>query len=128
MGPVIVILILVAGIYLLLIRPQQRRSRSHSAMQSSIAVGDEVITAGGLHGVVEEASESELRLEIAPEVVVTVDRRAVAAVAVQEPAEPDEDEDDEAEEAEGAENGENPEGEPAAVHTESERKPDSGAS
>jgi len=128
MGPVVVILILVAGIYLLLIRPQQRRSRSHSAMQSSIAVGDEVITAGGMHGVVEEAGASELRLEIAPEVVVTVDRRAIAAVAVSEPAEPDEDEDEEPDRAEGAENGEKPDEEPAPVHTESERKSDSGAS
>jgi preprotein translocase subunit YajC len=50
-------------------------------MQDSVGVDDEIITAGGLHGVVRELDDHEVRLEIAPGVVVTVDRRAVAAVA-----------------------------------------------
>jgi len=120
MGPVIVIAILLAGGYLLLIRPSQRRSRSHAAMQDGIETGDEVITAGGIHGLVKEAGESELRLEIAPDVIVTVDRRAVAAVAeFEEPEEPDEDEEPE----------EEPEEEPQEpVHTESEHDSDLGTS
>jgi preprotein translocase subunit YajC len=51
-------------------------------MQDDVVVGDEIITAGGMHAVVKEAGESELRIEIAPGIVVTLDRRAVAAVAV----------------------------------------------
>ncbi len=50
-------------------------------MQDSIKVGDEIGTAGGMHGTVRELGEEELRLEIAPGVLVTLDRRAVAAVA-----------------------------------------------
>jgi preprotein translocase subunit YajC len=50
-------------------------------MQDSLELGDEVITAGGLHGVVREVDDAELKIEIAPGVVVTLDRRAVAAVA-----------------------------------------------
>jgi preprotein translocase subunit YajC len=50
-------------------------------MQDDVVEGDEIITAGGLHAIVREAGEQELRIEIAPEVVVTLDRRAVAAVA-----------------------------------------------
>jgi preprotein translocase subunit YajC len=50
-------------------------------MQDDIAPGNEIITAGGLHGIVREAGEAELRIEISPGVVVTLDRRAVAAVA-----------------------------------------------
>jgi preprotein translocase subunit YajC len=62
-------------------------------MQDDIVEGDEIITAGGMHAIVREAGETELRIEIAPGVVVTLDRRAVAAVAqdVDEPAD-DEDE------------------------------------
>jgi preprotein translocase subunit YajC len=74
----IVILIAVWGLFVV---PARRRQRSHSAMQDSIELGDEIITAGGLHGTVEELGDSELRVEIAPGVVVTLDRRAVAAVA-----------------------------------------------
>jgi preprotein translocase subunit YajC len=50
-------------------------------MQDDIVEGDEIITAGGMHAIVREAGETELRIEIAPGVVVTLDRRAVAAVA-----------------------------------------------
>ena len=60
-------------------------------MQDSIAVGDEIITAGGLHGTVEEFEDETVQVEIAPGVVVTLDRRAVAAVAreVEVEVEPD---------------------------------------
>jgi preprotein translocase subunit YajC len=81
MGPVIGIAILLALGWLFLVLPSRRRQRSHQAMQDEIEVGDEIITAGGIHGVVREAGEDELRLEIAPGTVVTLDRRAVAAVA-----------------------------------------------
>jgi preprotein translocase subunit YajC len=81
MGYLIVIVILVAAGYFLLAVPARRRQRAHAAMQDDIAVGDEIITAGGMHAIVKEAKEDELRIEIAPGVVVTLDRRAVAAVA-----------------------------------------------
>jgi preprotein translocase subunit YajC len=74
----IVILIAVWGLFVV---PARRRRRSHEAMQDSIDVGDEIITAGGLHGTVRELDDSQVRVEIAPGVVVTLDRRAVAAVA-----------------------------------------------
>jgi preprotein translocase subunit YajC len=80
----IVIVVIVGFAWFLLALPQRRRSRAHMAMQDAIDVGDEVITAGGLHAVVRELGETELRIEIAPSVLVTLDRRAVAAVAEQE--------------------------------------------
>ena len=52
-------------------------------MQEAIEAGDEIITAGGLHGRVIEDEGETIRLEIAPGVVATLDRRAVAAVATE---------------------------------------------
>jgi preprotein translocase subunit YajC len=76
------ILILILGaVWVAFVLPTRRRQRAHSSMQDSVEVDDEVITAGGLHGTVKEIGESEIQLEIAPGVVVTLDRRAVAAVA-----------------------------------------------
>ena len=57
-------------------------------MQDTLHVGDEVITAGGIRGYVRQLDEEVLKLEIAPEVVVRLDRRAVAAL-VQEEDEPE---------------------------------------
>jgi len=85
MSPLIVIVIIAGFVWFLLALPARRRSRAHVAMQDAIAVGDEVITAGGLHAVVRELGETELRIEIAPAILVTLDRRAVAAVAQEEP-------------------------------------------
>ena len=90
MATVIVIAIVLALGWFLLAVPQRRRSRMHAAMQDSIKIGDEIITAGGIHAVVRELGESELRVEIAPNVVATLDRRAVAAVAEEIQDTPDE--------------------------------------
>jgi preprotein translocase subunit YajC len=64
-------------------------------MQDSVDLGDDVITAGGLHGRVTALEEETVRVEIAPSVVVTLDRRAIAAVATEVEAEPAEVEDPE---------------------------------
>jgi preprotein translocase subunit YajC len=83
-GFLIIIVILGLG-YVLLMLPARRRRNSHAAMQDSVGVGDDVVTAGGLHGHIQEVDDEAgtVRLEIAPDVVVTLDRRAVAAVAVE---------------------------------------------
>ena len=61
-------------------------------MQDSVEAGDEIITAGGLHGTVKEIDDETAKVEIAPNVVVTLDRRAIAAVATEIEVEPGEDE------------------------------------
>jgi preprotein translocase YajC subunit len=59
-------------------------------MQDTLRVGDEVITAGGIRGYVRQLDEEVLEVEIAPEVVVRLDRRAVAAIVQEEDDDPDE--------------------------------------
>ena len=81
MGGFLILVLVLAAAWVLLVIPSRRRRRSHSAMQDSVDVGDEIITAGGLHGIVREIGEETLQIEIAPGVVGTLDRRAVAAVA-----------------------------------------------
>jgi preprotein translocase subunit YajC len=86
-GAFVVVLILLAALwffFLMPIRRQQRnRTQAHLAMQDSLEVGDEIITAGGLHATVRELGDDQLQVEIAPGVVATLDRRAVAAVATE---------------------------------------------
>jgi len=80
-GGFLILVLILGAAWLLFIVPARRRRRSHSAMQDSVGLGDEIITAGGMHGVVREIDDETLKVEIAPDVVVTLDRRAVAAVA-----------------------------------------------
>jgi preprotein translocase subunit YajC len=88
------ILILLGAAWVLLMIPARRRRGQHEAMQDSVEAGDEVITAGGIHGTVKEIEDGTARVEIAPGVVVTLDRRAIAAVATEIEVEPGEDEHD----------------------------------
>ena len=80
-GGFLLVVLVLGAIWFFLVVPSRRRQRSHSEMQDTVGVGDEIITAGGLHAVVLEDDGDELRVEIAPGVVATLDRRAVAAVA-----------------------------------------------
>ena len=83
MNGLLIIIILVGAVWMLLLVPARRRRAQHEAMQDSVEAGDEIITAGGLHGTVKEIDESTAKVEIAPNVVVTLDRRAIAAVATE---------------------------------------------
>ena len=83
------IVALFALLWLFVLRPQRRRSTEQLQMQDTLRVGDEVITAGGIRGYVRQLDEEVLKVEIAPEVVVRLDRRAVAALVQEQDDDPD---------------------------------------
>jgi len=66
--------------YFLLIRPQAKRAKEHKAMVAALAVGDEVVTAGGILGKVTETGDQFLTVEFAEGVRVKVQRHTVSAV------------------------------------------------
>jgi preprotein translocase subunit YajC len=84
-----VIVALFVLLWLFVLRPQRRRSTEQLQMQDTLRVGDEVITAGGIRGYVRQLDAEVLKVEIAPEVVVRLDRRAVAALVQEEDDDPD---------------------------------------
>ncbi len=88
MGPLIVIVALFALTWFLLIRPQRQRQVAQANLIANLAVGDEVLTAGGFFGHIEAIGEDDLTVRIAPGTNVRVDKRAIARVI------PEEDEED----------------------------------
>lgn len=66
--------------YFLLIRPQQRRARAQRDLISSVEVGDEIMTAGGILGTVTAMDDDDelLTVEIAPGTRIRVVKRAVS--------------------------------------------------
>ncbi len=71
-----------AIMYFLMIRPQQKQKREREALLTSIKTGDEVITNGGLFGVVKGFGDDNQRvkLQIAANVQVDVARGSIASV------------------------------------------------
>lgn len=76
-GLVFTVLILVMA-YMVLIRPQQRRLKQHQNLVSSIGVGDEVVTIGGLFGIVHHLDDTTVTLEVAPQVRIKLSRQAIS--------------------------------------------------
>jgi preprotein translocase subunit YajC len=58
--------------YFLLIRPQQRRMKMHQEMIGAVKRNDVVVTSGGLIGKVTKVEETEVEVELAPNVRVRV--------------------------------------------------------
>lgn len=75
--PMIVIFV---AFYFLLIRPQQKRQKAHTALVSALSTGDEVVTAGGILGKVIAVSEHYATLMIADNVEIKVQKSTVSAV------------------------------------------------
>jgi preprotein translocase subunit YajC len=76
---IIYLVILAAAFFFLIVLPQRRRMAAHQALMASLVVGDEIVTSGGLHGTIRSLDTSTAAVELAPGVVVTVARGAIAA-------------------------------------------------
>lgn len=66
--------------YFLIWRPQSKRAKEHRALIESIAVGDEVMTNGGLLGKVAKVDEHYVSLQVADNVTLKMQKASVAAV------------------------------------------------
>ncbi len=71
------LVIMFAIFYFLLIRPQQKRAKQHKELVQSLKAGDEVVTAGGIHGKVVTVQDMIITLEIASNVRVKVNRSSI---------------------------------------------------
>jgi preprotein translocase subunit YajC len=100
-GLILIYIILFIGVfYFLAVRPQRRQRRAHQEMLSMIKKGDEVVTIGGIFGVVKELREDYVVLEIAHRTKVRFLKRAISSI-VSEEEEEEEYEEEEPEEIEG---------------------------
>jgi preprotein translocase subunit YajC len=70
--------ILLAGMWFLLVRPQQKRVRAQRDLIASVAVGDEVVTAGGIIGTIRVLTDDRVFLEVAPGVELRILRGAIS--------------------------------------------------
>ncbi len=95
-------LLMIVGFYFLLIRPQRNRQRAQQSLLSSLEVGDEVMTTGGIFGSIIEIDDDEgvVTVEIAPGTRVRMLRQGIAQRFVEdEDQNEDYDDEDDAEEA-----------------------------
>ncbi len=76
----IMIAIFFAIMYFMIIRPQQKRSKDHRKLLSSLSKGDEVVTSGGMLGKILKVGDNSIKVEIAEGVAIKVQKDSISSV------------------------------------------------
>ena len=64
MGSMLIwIVVMIAIMYFLMIRPQKKEQKRVAAMHASMAVGDSVVTTSGFYGVILDVTDEEVIVE-----------------------------------------------------------------
>ena len=74
------IVAMIAILWFLLIRPQQKEQQKHREMVKNLKKGDEVVTVGGLFGRIMSLDAEKVSLKIAENVKIDVERSKVVRV------------------------------------------------
>ena len=75
------LILLFAVFYFLLIRPQQKRARTHKTFIENLKKGDKIVTSGGMYGTITGVTDDSVTLEVAEKVRIRVLKSAVADYA-----------------------------------------------
>ncbi len=76
---IIMLVIMFAIFYFLLIRPQTKRAKAHKELTENLSLGDQVVTAGGIHGRVAGLQEKVVTVEIASGVKIKINRTSIVS-------------------------------------------------
>ena len=75
---ILIPVVLIALMYVMLIRPQQQRARRQRELLGTLEVGDRILTVGGLLGTVVGLDDETVDVEAADGIVLTFVRAAIS--------------------------------------------------
>jgi preprotein translocase subunit YajC len=85
-GQLIFFALILGGIfYFLIIRPNRTRVKRHQELMSTLELGDEVQTVGGIFGVVQRLDDESAVIQVEDGGSLRISRRAIAAKITEEP-------------------------------------------
>ncbi len=73
-------IIIMALMYFVMIRPQRRMQKEQQAMRDAMKIGDKVVTESGIHGIILGLKDKTASIKVAEGVSIKFERRAIAAV------------------------------------------------
>ena len=83
--PMLLPLLLIPVLYLVMIRPQQKRQKQWQAMLGSIKAGDRVTTSGGIRGIILTIKDDVIVIRVAPDnIKMEITKTAIASVTTQD--------------------------------------------
>ncbi len=78
-GPFILPILMVAFVWFIMIRPENKRRKEMTKFREGLKKGDKVVTAGGIYAIVKEIKDSTLLIEVDSNVTLRVDKSMVVA-------------------------------------------------
>lgn len=82
MSSIVMIVLIFVIFYFFMIRPQRKRQKELADFRSSLQIGDQVMTIGGIHGKVAEIGADYIVLEVANNVKIKFDKNAISNVGI----------------------------------------------
>jgi preprotein translocase subunit YajC len=77
--------LMIGVVYLMMIRPQQKKQKVWAQMLSDLKTGDRITTTGGIRGTILSLKDDALILRVAPDgIKIEVVKSAIASVTTQE--------------------------------------------
>ena len=80
-GPIV---FMVLAFYFMLYKPQKQEQAKRQEMLSNLKIGDNVVTLGGIYGVITKIADNTLEIKIADSLEIKIDKTAVNKVNVEE--------------------------------------------
>lgn len=68
------------GFYFMIFRPQSKQAKQQKSMLADLAIGDEVLTAGGILGKITKVKDDFVRLTIADSAEISLKKSSIASV------------------------------------------------
>ena len=87
MGFWVMIIAMFAIMYFFMIRPQQKKQKEIEKFRKALHLGQDVITAGGIHGIIRQINDEDntITVEIAKDIKVKIDKASIFADAASMP-------------------------------------------
>jgi preprotein translocase subunit YajC len=80
LSTVLPFLLIIVVFYFLILRPQQKRQKERQKLLEGVKKGDKVITAGGIHGLVEGLEDKTVLVKIAEGVKVKMEKSGITTI------------------------------------------------
>src|SRR5687768_18092678 len=77
--------LILAIFYFLILMPMQRRQKKVQEFQSSLKVGDKIVTTGGIYGQITRVNDKSVQLQVADKVRIEIARASVGGYQGQDP-------------------------------------------
>ncbi|MDE6006330.1 MAG: preprotein translocase subunit YajC [Muribaculaceae bacterium] len=82
----LMIVAMIAIFYFVMIRPQSKKQKELKKQREAMKKGDRVVSAGGIHGKIQNIKDTTIMVQVSPELVLEFDKTSIYPLGAEIPA------------------------------------------